>query len=137
MATDIFADTSGLYALLIPGDEAHVKACEYVRQCAQKGRRFVVTDYILDETVTLLRARGYRAAVFDLLNGIISSKACRIEWMNEERFGRVRAFFEKHAEKEWSFTDCFSFVTMKEWHLRDALSKDRHFRAAGFNPLLV
>jgi predicted nucleic acid-binding protein len=38
---------------------------------------------------------------------------------------------------DYSFTDCFSFHTMKQLHLRDALTKDEHFREAGLNALLV
>jgi hypothetical protein len=37
----------------------------------------------------------------------------------------------------WSFTDCFSFVVMRGLRLREALSKDRHFRSAGSTPLLA
>ena len=35
-----------------------------------------------------------------------------------------------------SFTDCTSFLLMKELGLREALTKDAHFAEAGFVPLL-
>ena len=41
-----------------------------------------------------------------------------------------------HADKEWSFTDCVSFATMRELRVRDAFTTDHHFRQAGFVPLL-
>ena len=42
------------------------------------------------------------------------------------------AFFLKHADQAWSFTDCVSFRTMKLLRLRDALTKDGNFQEAGF-----
>lgn len=44
--------------------------------------------------------------------------------------------FSKHADKEWSFTDCVSFITMRELRVRVAFATDRHFSQAGFVPLL-
>jgi uncharacterized protein len=40
------------------------------------------------------------------------------------------------GSKEWSLTDCISFVVMKERGLTDALTPDRHFEQAGFKILL-
>jgi predicted nucleic acid-binding protein len=39
-------------------------------------------------------------------------------------------------DKEWSLTDCISFVVMKREGLTDALTGDRHFEQAGFKVLL-
>jgi predicted nucleic acid-binding protein len=42
----------------------------------------------------------------------------------------------KHADHGYSFTDCSSFLLMKELALREALTTDLHFAEAGFIPLL-
>ena len=57
--------------------------------------------------------------------------------MDAARFDEVRRFFAKYADKEWSFTDCFSFIVMKERQIRKALSTDKHFEQAGLERLLV
>jgi predicted nucleic acid-binding protein len=57
--------------------------------------------------------------------------------MDPESFTQTRRFFLKHQDQAWSFTDCFSFRVMRTLRLRDALTTDAHFRAAGFNPLLL
>ena len=57
-ATDTFADTSGFYALLVMRDPMHARAKAILAESARSGGRFVTTDYILDETATLLKARG-------------------------------------------------------------------------------
>jgi predicted nucleic acid-binding protein len=56
--------------------------------------------------------------------------------MDPERFSATVSFLAKHADHGWSFTDCASFVVMKELRLRNALTKDVHFEEAGFVALL-
>lgn len=43
-----------------------------------------------------------------------------------------RALFFRHRDKGYSFTDCTSFVAMRELKLKAALTTDRHFRQMGF-----
>jgi len=35
-------------------------------------------------------------------------------------------------DKNWSLTDCITFVIMREAGLQEALTGDRHFEQAGF-----
>jgi hypothetical protein len=42
----------------------------------------------------------------------------------------------QHAGKEWSLTDCVSFLVMRDRGLGEALTGDRHFEQAGFVALL-
>jgi uncharacterized protein len=56
--------------------------------------------------------------------------------LDADRFHAAEKFFLKHADQDWSFTDCVSFCVMKELRLHDALTKDRHFQDAGFIALL-
>src|ERR1035438_10347280 len=65
------------------------------------------------------------------------SQALTLEWTSPGRFAAARKFMLKHLDQEFSFTDCVSFVVMKEFRLTDALATDNHFRIAGFNPLLA
>jgi predicted nucleic acid-binding protein len=130
-------DTSGFYALFARGDAMHTRASAILQGAARSGGRFVTTDYVLDETATLLKARGYRHLIENLFEAVFGSAVCRVEWMDPDAFAGTRRFFRKHGDHDWSFTDCFSFVVMRELKLRDALSSDVHFRQAGFNPLLL
>ncbi len=137
MASEIFIDTSGFYALLVRGDDQHSRAAEILREAAGRKRRFVTTDYVLDETATLLLARGYAGVLANLLDRVLESGACRVIWMDADYFEKTRRLFLKNPERRWSFTDCFSFIVMKELRLRDVLSKDSHFKTGGFTPLLT
>lgn len=133
---EIFVDTSGLYALIEKKDAHHAAARAAVEKMLRAGRRLVVTDYIVAETVNLANARsGSRVAarVLDLLE---QSAGIRVEWLGVLRFDAAKAFFRKHADHEYSFTDCTSFVVMRELRLAQALTTDSHFPEAGFEALL-
>ncbi len=44
-------------------------------------------------------------------------------------------FFNSHP-KNWSLTDCISFVVMQEHGIHEALTADHHFEQVGFQVLL-
>jgi predicted nucleic acid-binding protein len=137
MANEIFIDTSGFFAMLASDDERHVVAAKLVGGARKRKRGFITTDYVLDETATLLKARRRTHVIAKLFRQLDQSRACRIEWTDSERFQKVREFFLKHADQAWSFTDCLSFVVMSELRLREALTKDAHFHQAGYTALLL
>jgi predicted nucleic acid-binding protein len=137
MATrEVFADTSALYAFIDRNDSSHRIAREAVTRLVQAGRRIVATDYIVAETVNLANARGGTAVAIRVLDLMEQSAGIRLEWIGVERFDGAKTFFRKHADHGYSFTDCTSFVVMRELRLTEALTTDRHFVEAGFRVLL-
>lgn len=136
-AADVFVDSAGFFALWDAGDRHHAAAVALQAELARKRRRFLTTEYVVDETITLLLMRHSRAAAADFLDTIECSGALRLEWIGPDRFHAAAKLFRKHDDKEWSFTDCVSFAIMHELRLRDAFTTDRHFAQAGFTPLLT
>ena len=137
MEHEIFVDTSGFYALLVRADEQHSAASNFLQQARSARRRFVTTDYVLDETASLLKARRHGHLSRVLFETVMVSSACIVDWTDSDRFQATTILFQKHLDKAWSFTDCSSFVLMKARRIQSALTKDAHFREAGFDPLLV
>ncbi len=137
MGSEAFIDTSGFYAMLVKKDEMHPKAGEILSKAARQRSQFVTSDYVIDETATLVKARGHLHLLPKFLDTVYRSEACRVEWMDPDRFEKTLSLFLKHIDHAWSFTDCFSFVLMKELRIREAVTKDSHFREAGFIPLLA
>ena len=135
-AIDVFMDTAGFLALWDAADAHHRFALRLQGELARKGRRFLTTDYVIDETVTLLLVRHSHSAAADFLQAVTTSESLQLQWVSPDRFHAAAAFFARHNDKEWSFTDCVSFALMHELNIRDSFTTDRHFRQAGFNPLL-
>ncbi len=136
MARETFIDSSGFYALLCEDDTAHKPAVAWLNDLRDRSGSAVTTDYILDETATLLKARGGGQLLPEFFKLVSSSSAVRIEWMHPARFTMSKELFLRHADHGYSFTDCVSFTVMRELRLTDALTTDKHFVEAGFKALL-
>jgi predicted nucleic acid-binding protein len=136
MASETFVDTSGFYALLVTRDETHETAARLLRNTEKRRGSFVTTDYVLDETATLLVARGLGHLIPPLFQTTHRSQACTVEWTGPAEFEQAAAFLSKHLDQGWSFTDCVSFLVMRKRRLSSALTKDQHFIRAGFTALL-
>ena len=133
---EAFADTSALYAAVDARNTHHRNAALLMRRLAQTGQMIVTSDYVLAETLNLAVARRGRIVADRLLQLLETSAGLRMEWIGPERFLAAKAFFRKHGDHGYSFTDCTSFIVMRELQIRDALTSDRHFAEAGFRPLL-
>jgi predicted nucleic acid-binding protein len=95
----------------------------------------VTTDYILDESCTLAKARAGSSMALRLLDLIAGTTALDLEWIDAERFRRAEMHFRKHRDQAFSFTDCTSFVVMHQLRLSQVITSDEHFRIAGFEVL--
>ena len=105
---------------------------------AERVRRpLVTTDYIVQETATLLVARRQRRIVEPFFERTITSQSLTTYWITPERFADARRLMRKFDDQPFSFTDCVSFVLMRDLALTEALATDSHFRTAGFIPLLA
>ena len=56
--------------------------------------------------------------------------------LDDDIYRRALALFASRADKEWSLTDCVSFVVMGDRAITQALSTDAHFAQAGFEAVL-
>jgi uncharacterized protein len=131
-----FGDTSFFFALAVKKDPSHQRAVEALAKLLRAQRQIVTTDYILDETLTLTKARINSRIALQLLDRIDKSPATLIEWIGSDRFEGAKSFFRKQADHGYSFTDCTSFMLMRELGLQQVLTTDHHFKEAGFQPLL-
>ena len=87
----IFVNTGTWFAALVPDDACHAAAATFLRS---NDESLVTTDYILDELLTLLNARGHypRADSFipQLLSGV--GEVSRLEWVSQKRHSGLAYF---------------------------------------------
>jgi uncharacterized protein len=128
----LFVDTAGWVACADTADPAHNEAGEARDAWLQSGGVLVTTDYVADETLTLLRVRLGLATAEAWWQQVDSSPRLRWEYVGMARADKARALFFRYRDKDFSFTDCTSFVIMRELRIREALTTDHHFVQAGF-----
>ena len=114
-AEPLFIDTGGFYALIAPDSSVHARAKAIMQEAAHARRPAVTTDYVVDETATLLRARGLTKLLSEFFRLAEESKALSIEWITPDRFTAARKFMLKHIDQEFSFTDCARTLSRGRW----------------------
>jgi predicted nucleic acid-binding protein len=128
----LFVDTAGWVACADEADPAHAGAAAARDRWLKRGGLLTTTDYVVDETLTLLRVRLGINAAEAWWSQIEGSSRLRWEYIGPERADVARGMFFRYRDKDFSFTDCTSFAVMRELKLREALTTDRHFRQMGF-----
>jgi uncharacterized protein len=128
----LFVDTAGWMACADGADPAHGEAAAARDAWLERGGLFITSDYVADETLTLLRIRLGIDAAENWWRQVDGSARLRWEYINPARAEKAREFFFRYRDKDFSFTDCTSFILMRELKLREALTTDRHFLQAGF-----
>jgi uncharacterized protein len=131
--TPVFVDTSYYLALFGPRDRHHAKAVEL---CRTLRRPIVVTEFVLLEVGGAMSRSSDRQTFIDLLPRLEADSTAVIVPASPQLFRKGYRLFANRQDKEWSLTDCTSFVVMNEYGLSDALTTDHHFEQAGFNALL-
>ena len=128
-----FADTSYLLALLNPDDEFHASAAGL---SATLDEVVVTTMWVLTELGDALHHGRNRETFARFLDTLGVHEDLEVVPASPGLFQRGVALFRARPDKEWSLTDCISFVVMDEKGITEALTGDRHFEQAGFKALL-
>ena len=120
----MFVDTSAWFAAYVPTDPQH----RIVQRTLIAADRLVTTDYVLDETLTLLKARGHTDRARQFGPRILAGSAARLEYLTEDDIQQAWIVFSTFRDKQWSFTDCTSLVVMRRLDIRSAITLDEHFQ---------
>ena len=120
----IFADANGWIALNSKRDQLHNSAVKINKDLLQGRHRYLTTNYVLDETYTgLLSKVGHFAAV-DFGERIRSARTVEVIHITEDIEGEAWSLFKQYCDKLFSFTDCTSFVVMRQLNLTEAFTND-------------
>jgi hypothetical protein len=128
----LFVDTAGWMACADGADPVHLRSSAARDAALKAGHALITTDFVVDETLTLIRFRLGLDAARAWWQQTEGSSRLRWERVDADRFEKAHDLFFQYRDKAFSFTDCTSFVIMRELRLTHAITTDHHFRQMGF-----
>lgn len=130
----IFADTFCYIAALDGADGHHQRVSRFLAGY----RGFIVTTrWVLAETADAMCRGKTRQMTAGFLMELESDPDTIVVKHSEDLYHRGLKLYAERPDKEWSLTDCISFVVMEEHGITDALTGDRHFEQAGFKAVFA
>ena len=129
----VFADSFYFFALTNPNDPAHSRAVAFTKTFA--GTQ-VTTGWILTELADGWAKPPQRAFFGAMLAKFRANPNARIEPCSDQLLQEGIDLYDQRPDKDWSLTDCISFVVMRKQSITEALTGDHHFEQAGFVALL-
>jgi predicted nucleic acid-binding protein len=124
----ILVDTGAWYASVVPTDPDHAAAVAWLDG---NHELLLTTDYIVDETLTLLLARGQKSRAISFGTALMKGQLAKIHFIQPAEFEEAWIVFRSYLDKEWSFTDCTSKIVLTKLAITTAFSFDQHFRQFG------
>lgn len=133
----VFVDTSAFKALVDPRDDFHKLAVERWNYMTENGIKSVTSNFILDESYTLIRTKC-NLKVCQTFRTMLGDSTERIKVMRTSLGDELSAW--DWFDADWSglsFTDCTCFSMMRRLDLSTFFGFDKHFKRAGFKPFLA
>jgi hypothetical protein len=131
----IFLDTGFLFALFAEHDARHERAVRAFEAFADRrlSDLILTTNYVVAETITLVRVRGHRDAAHAHELAVAVGRRLRagvfgrVHRATEDDESAAFAYLVRHRDQRYSFVDCLSFVVMERQGIREALTFDDDF----------
>ncbi len=131
----VFIDTWGWISLFNKREKRHQDVKKWYNDFRNKNGEIYTSDYILDETYTLLFRRTpfeIAAEAVKKIDASIRAGYLLLEKISIERFEKAKKMRLKYIDKPLiSFTDFTSIVVMNEEHITLVLTEDDHFTYMG------
>jgi predicted nucleic acid-binding protein len=139
MAETVFWDTAAFVALSNADDDLHAAAVAVSVKLAQSRTHVLSTDAILTEVANTFSKVAWRPLARSIIAAMQESAtggAATIVHIDSNLWQRGWQLFVERPDKEWSLTDCISFVVMQDYGVKRVFTSDHHFTQAGFTRLL-
>lgn len=125
---NIFVDTSAWYALFDKSDDTHIEAKTF----HETNRSPLYTsNFIVNETLTLVKSRLGIDTAITVGKKFFNQEIAVVIHVTDEIEKHAWQIFQKHRDKEFSFTDCTSFALMEKFKITTSFAFDEHFRQYG------
>jgi predicted nucleic acid-binding protein len=137
----IFIDTWAWIALLDDTDQYHAEAERAHRKLTKRRRKYVTSDFVLNELINYLYRVGPAAKAQATINDMLSRADAGTQLLvhvSPQQFRRAWELRQKYHDKPGiSFVDFTSMVVMQDLSLTDIFTGDAHFQQVnlGFRPV--
>ena len=121
-------DTGAWYALADRKDPDHASVAQCLRE---RAGRLVTTNFVFDESVTLIRFRLGTSAACTFGEELLAGGVARLVSVARRDEARAWEIFTRYRDKSFSYTDCTSFATMQRLGIDAAVAIDDDFRSFG------
>ncbi|HEY2883217.1 MAG TPA: PIN domain-containing protein [Pirellulales bacterium] len=128
-----FADTSFFVAYFAPRDRYHSVAERLMLDSIDP---IITTQWVLAEFGNYLSSGNQRRRFVPFVRALLKNPRFLVMPADSPSFFEAIDLYDNRADKQWSFTDCSSFLAMKRHKIEEALTTDHHFEQAGFKILL-
>ena len=112
--TRIFVDTGDFLALALPRDEWNAAARKWAKRSKQHKYNLVTTHAVLTEVGAAFARTPLRQLAQTILQAAQHDPALEVLPFDAALYERALALFVAHPDKNWSMTDCASFVVMMD-----------------------
>lgn len=125
----IFVDTGAWYAFIDKKDPDYIHAKRFYDNNTVP---FITTNFIFDETVTLIMSRlGWDVAA-RFGDGLKKSNFVDLIAVTDADEEKAWQIFLKYKNAGFSYTDCTSFALMERLTIDTAFTFDEHFKTMKF-----
>lgn len=125
----MLADTSALLAVILREDAHHEAAARFVR--SSPSIRFVLTDLVLSELATRLRARVGAERAVAIVRELLRSRRHELVFIDSAILEGALERMHRFSDKRLSLADCASMELVEKLRLPGAFTFDRDFRDCG------
>ena len=115
--------------------DRHEQALATAERLTAERVSLVTTNLVVAETHQLMLVRGLRRHGVEFLHRVRAPGVLVIDSAARLEERAVAEWIDRFRDHDFSLCDAVSFVVMRERGIRQALTFDRHFAAAGFEML--
>ena len=113
-----------MIALSSPRDRYHDAALQWERHIRADSVPVVTTRAVQLEIGAAFSRVAYRATATAILQALDRDAGITVVPLDDDVYGRALTLFASRPDKEWSLTDCVSFVVMRDRAITKALTTD-------------
>lgn len=128
----IFVDTGAFVARYLARDQYHDRAQNAWQQLPARPWRVYTSNFVLDETFTLLGRWAGADFAAARAERLLTSKTLDILRPDGDDELKALELFRKFSDQQVSFTDGVSFALMRRYGITRVFGFDQHFSLAGF-----